>query len=200
MSDKITPKQKSVIEKLKLAIDGFINPVTTIKIELSDGGHLEAEKLEVGQAVSQITDKEPQPASDGSYTTVDGKTLIVVDGKITELKEKVDDDELVTAVMASLKLSNEKINADFEARHSAIQTRLETAEGQVKELNDLLVKMNTTLAEVMAAPVDKPDNTIAPIVEPKEPQVESYADRIQKIRDNARLINKRSKDGVVNEN
>lgn len=78
---KITDKLKVMLKNI-LSIK--MGEVETDKGRLVWDGE---EDLKEGDEVFQIVDDEPQPAADGEYVTEDGKTIVVVDGKVAEIKD-----------------------------------------------------------------------------------------------------------------
>ena len=78
-----------ITEKLKVMLKNILSikmgQVNTDKGELVWDGE---EDLKAGDEVFQIgEDNEPQPAADGEYITEDGKTIVVAEGKVAEIRD-----------------------------------------------------------------------------------------------------------------
>ena len=97
-------------------------PETEMKFVQTDKGKLEwdneDEDLKAGDAV-YITDEEGNrnPAPDGDYTTEDGKVIVVVDGKVSEIK---DPDAEVAARKEEFARTVAKFEESYEDKMRAI--------------------------------------------------------------------------------
>ena len=81
-------KNISFMSKLKDRIKSLLMQFATVK---SDKGDLvyNTESLEVGSEVyTEDENGENVPAADGEYVLEDGRTVVVAEGKVTEIKEK----------------------------------------------------------------------------------------------------------------
>ena len=77
-----------ITERLKVMLKNILSikmgEVNTDKGRLVWDGE---DDLKAGDEVFQIVDDEPKPAEDGEYITDDGKTIVVVEGKVAEIKD-----------------------------------------------------------------------------------------------------------------
>ena len=78
-----------ITERLKVMLKNILSikmgEVNTDKGRLVWDGE---EDLKAGDEVFQIgEDNEPHPAADGEYITEDGKTIVVAEGKVAEIKD-----------------------------------------------------------------------------------------------------------------
>ena len=77
-----------ITERLKVMLKNILSikmgEVDTNKGRLVWDGE---DDLKAGDEVFQIVDDEPKPAEDGEYITDDGKTIVVVEGKVAEIKD-----------------------------------------------------------------------------------------------------------------
>lgn len=77
-----------ITERLKVMLKNILSikmgEVNTDKGRLVWDGE---EDLKAGDEVFQIVDDEPKPAEDGEYITDDGKTIVVAEGKVAEIKD-----------------------------------------------------------------------------------------------------------------
>jgi ATP-dependent Clp protease protease subunit len=101
-----------------------------------DGKEFKLEK----EAGAPAVDDAASP--DGSYTMADGKTVVVVGGKVTEIKEPA-------AAKTELEVANEKI-VELEAKVAAAETAKVTTETEKAELEAEKVKATALVTELTA--------------------------------------------------
>lgn len=78
---KITERLKVMLKSILSLQMGEVN--TDKGILVWDGD----EDLKEGDEVFQMVEGEPQPAADGEYITEDGKTIVIAEGKVAEIKD-----------------------------------------------------------------------------------------------------------------
>lgn len=78
---KITERLKVMLKSILSLQMGEVN--TDKGILVWDGD----EDLKEGDEVFQMVEGEPQPAVDGEYITEDGKTIVIAEGKVAEIKD-----------------------------------------------------------------------------------------------------------------
>lgn len=143
----------------------------------------DGEELAVGTEV-YVTDEngERKPAEDGEYITEDEKTIVVVGGKVTEIKEKeteIEPTEEETTEDAPAEEINEEVTAEEEVTE---ETPAEEVSEEVveevpsEELNDLterLTALEDKVNEILAI-VEK-------LVEKAETDSNAVEERLSKI-------------------
>lgn len=126
----------TITNKLKIMLKSILS--LQMGEVATDGGVLvfDGEELKEGMEVFVIgDDNEPIAAADGDYTTEDGKTIKVVDGKVAEI---VDDDAEVADEPAET--VQEETNEDVDivdepdAEEVTPEDRIAALEGQVAGL------------------------------------------------------------------
>lgn len=115
-------------------------PIELATVTTADGKELSYETLETGQAITILEGEEQIPAPDATYIITDGSSIIVVDGMISELVEKTEEEpeipealaeafnkvaEVNTLLLAKIEASEATsiaLKAEFEAFKAAAQT------------------------------------------------------------------------------
>ena len=123
----------SRLQKIKAELARMLMKFEVIK---TDNGVLEYEgELAVDTEVF-ITDAETEertPAADGEYVLEDGRTLVVEGGKITEIKEKVEEIEPETTEETEPE-QTEEVEAEEVEPETTEETEPETVEETVVEV------------------------------------------------------------------
>jgi len=134
---KITERLKIMLKSILSIQMGEIN--TDKAVLVWDG----EEDLKAGDSVFVLVEGEPQPAEDGDYITEDGKTIVVVDGKVSEIKDpeaEVAPEEEVTETAVEAAEEEEPAPADEpEAEPEpevSIEDRVAELEGKLAEIVD----------------------------------------------------------------
>jgi hypothetical protein len=99
----------------------------------------------VGQDLFIVTEEGKSAAPDGEHETTDGKIIVVVDGKITEIKEKpeeVVEEEAVEVEASTDEVSIEEIVSTFSLALEALTQELETIKNDNKVLADKFSKFS----------------------------------------------------------
>ena len=163
----------SLMSKLKEKIKALLMQYAAVS---TDKGNLiyNTDMLEVGSEVFvEDENGENVPAADGEYMLEDGRTVVVVEGKVTEIKEKeeapaepemkpaeeqmVDETPAETPAEPAAPAENEKV--------TALEERVATLESQLADVIAKLAEIQTTPA---AAPAEEEfDNIKKPKVDPK---------------------------------
>lgn len=147
-------------EKLKETLKGLIklseNQEVEIKLSeiiLKDGMKLftPAEVIEVGVEIFKLDENGNQLVADnGEYEDADGKIIVVMDGKVAEIKEAMEDpNEVETPVEEAMEVVNTEV-----ALESNIETRLTDLEGKFSKILELLDK-SIKESEVMMSKVEE---------------------------------------------
>ena len=153
---KITEKLK-VLLKSVLSIQ--LSEVVTDKATLI----YDANTLEVGVEVFVMGDtEEPVPAEDGEYITEEGVTIVVKEGKVSEIIEKeeeVVEEKLVEepaenpveeeVIEEVTEIPTDKLEEILEVI-SALNNKVSALEGKITELEERLAKVET---EPIAEPI-----------------------------------------------
>ena len=162
----------SLMSKLKEKIKALLMQYAAVS---TDKGNLiyNTDMLEVGSEVFvEDENGENVPAADGEYMLEDGRTVVVAEGKVTEIKEKeeapaepetpaeeqmVDEMPAEPETPAETPAENEKI--------TALEERVATLEAQLADVIAKLAEIQTTPA---ASPAEEEfDNINKPKVDPK---------------------------------
>lgn len=158
----------SLMSKLKEKIKALLMQYAAVS---TDKGNLiyNTDMLEVGSEVFvEDENGENVPAADGEYILEDGRTVVVVEGKVTEIKEKEEapaepetpaEEQMVdeTPAEPEMPAENEKI--------TALEERVATLETQLADVIAKLAEIQTTPA---ASPAEEEfDNIKKPKVDPK---------------------------------
>jgi len=103
---------------------------TMVSAELIDGTLVETdtEELKVGDALFVVTEEGRTEAPDGDHETTDGKIVSVVDGVVTEIKDKVEkvvEEELTTEETESFDELLEVFTAGFNHLSSELNVMRE---------------------------------------------------------------------------
>lgn len=152
------------INKIKEALSKLI--AETFEQISSDKGILsyDAEELEVGVAVSLVTEEgEEVAAEDGDYTLEDGRILRVAEGKITEIVEpepEVEEpaaEEEAPAVeeVAAEEEEPEVENPTNEGEETETEAVVKLRE-EVNELYELVHRLEDRIAELEKKPAAEP--------------------------------------------
>lgn len=152
-----------ITEKLKIMLKSMLSiqlsEVVTDKATLI----YDANTLEVGVEVFVMGDtEEPVPAEDGEYITEEGITIVIKEGKVSDIIEKeeeVVEEELVEepaenpveeeVVEEVTEISTDKLEEILEVI-SALNNKVSALEGKITELEERLAKVET---EPIAEPI-----------------------------------------------
>ena len=161
----------SLMSKLKEKIKALLMQYAAVS---TDKGSLiyNTDMLEVGSEVFvEDENGENIPAADGEYVLEDGRTVVVAEGKVTEIKEKEEapaepetpaeeqmvDETTETPAEPAAPAENEKV--------TALEERVATLEAQLADVIAKLAEIQTTPA---ASPAEEEfDNIKKPKVDPK---------------------------------
>lgn len=163
----------SKLELIKTKLAKLLLQFATIK---TDKAVLEydGEELAVGSEVF-ITDEngERKPAEDGNYVTEDEKTIVVADGKVTEILEK--ENEVEPEEEAPADETNEEVSAEEETPAEEVSEEV-VEEVPSEESNDLTERLTALEAKVeeLIAIVEK-------LVEKSETDSNAVEERLSKI-------------------
>lgn len=169
----------SKLDLIKTKLAKLLLQFATIK---TDKAVLEydGEELAVGTEVF-ITDEngERKPAEDGNYVTEDEKTIVVADGKVTEILEKEEEVEPNDSEESNEEAPAEEVTAEEEVTE---ETPAEEVSEEVveevpsEELNDLTERLTALEAKVeeLIAIVEK-------LVEKSETDNVAVEERLSKI-------------------
>lgn len=138
-------------EKLKETLKQLIKlsetkEVKLSEIELMDGSKLfsPAESIEVGVEIYKLDENGNQLVADnGEYELADGKILVVMDGKLAEIKEPAPQESVETPIEASE--TKVELSSDFEKRLIDLESKfskiLEILDGSIKESEVMMSKI-----------------------------------------------------------
>lgn len=146
-----------ITERLKVMLKNILSikmgEVNTDKGRLVWDGE---EDLKAGDEVFQIgEDNEPQPAADGEYITEDGKTIVVTEGKVAEIKDPEaevapETEEPVEETVEAAEETPEAEPADEPeaepAEEISIEDRIAAVEGKIAEIIDGLNAIVNSIA------------------------------------------------------
>ena len=165
----------SLMSKLKEKIKALLMQYAAVS---TDKGNLiyNTDMLEVGSEVFvEDENGENVPAADGEYILEDGRTVVVAEGKVTEIKEKeeapADPEMPAEEQMADPEMPAEpetpaepEMPAENE-KVTALEERVATLESQIADVIAKLAEIQTTPA---ASPAEEEfDNIKKPKVDPK---------------------------------
>lgn len=163
----------SKLELIKTKLAKLLLQFATVK---TDKAVLEydAEELVVGTDVF-VTDEngERKPAEDGNYVTEDEKTIVVADGKVTEILEK--EEEVEPEEETPAEEPTEEVTAEEEVTEEtpAEEVAEEPTEEPKDELNERLTALEAKVEELIAI-VEK-------LVEKSEADNVAVEERLSKI-------------------
>ena len=164
----------SLMSKLKEKIKALLMQYAAVS---TDKGNLiyNTDMLEVGSEVFvEDENGENVPAADGEYMLEDGRTVVVAEGKVTEIKEKEEapaepemkpaEEQMVDEAPAEPEMPTEPAPAENE-KVTALEERVATLESQLADVIAKLAEIQTTPA---ASPAEEEfDNIKKPKVDPK---------------------------------
>lgn len=109
---------------------------------------VEGEDFVVGADVFVVTPEGVIPAPDGEHILEDGRTLVVGGGKITEVKEAVEEGETESEVEINL----EEITPEEKKQEevSALK-KMEDAEKKIEEMEKKILDMEEVISEMVKA-------------------------------------------------
>lgn len=143
-----------IAEKLKIALKRMLSlelgRVSTDKAELIFDG-----ELEVGTEVFvEDENGEAQPAADGEYVAEDGMTIVVAEGKVTEIREKEEpaEEETVEEVEADEieEPAAEPADSADEQAEERIEDRIDRLESMVNGFAEGVEKIINAIAALEA--------------------------------------------------
>lgn len=158
----------SLMSKLKEKIKALLMQYAAVS---TDKGNLiyNTDMLEVGSEVFvEDENGENVPAADGEYILEDGRTVVVAEGKVTEIKEKEEapaepetpaEEQMVDEAPAEPEMPAE------DEKVTALEERVATLEAQLADVITKLAEIQTTPA---ASPAEEEfENIKKPKVDPK---------------------------------
>lgn len=135
-----TKEIKSMFSKLENMISNLVKPkIVNLEVKLKDGVNVyvktEAAQPAVGDEV--FTDEAfTTAAPDGDHVTSDNKVIILEAGKITEIKEEMQED------------AKDKEIADLKAKIAELETAKASAESQVSNLTQAKAKHEESITAI----------------------------------------------------
>ena len=165
--------------------------VTTDKGPLSWDGE---DDLEAGYNVYIIAeDGTRTPAPDGEYVTGDNKTIVVVDGKVAEIRdpeaevapqnEEEQTEEVAEEVAAEKQAPEAEAEPDYKAMYEEAQARIAELEAQVAELmqanEDTLAAQATIEEELNASRQEVAALKATPAAKPAHEEVKAAAEAVK---------------------
>ena len=163
----------SLMSKLKEKIKALLMQYAAVS---TDKGNLiyNTDMLEVGSEVFvEDENGENVPAADGEYILEDGRTVVVAEGKVTEIKEKEEAPAEPEAKPAEERMVDETTETPAEPEMTPAEDEKVTAlEERVATLETQLADVIAKLAEIQTTPAASPaeeefDNIKKPKVDPK---------------------------------
>lgn len=151
----------SKLEKIKAELAKMLIKFESVK---TDNGVLEYEgELKEGTRVfiTDVETEERTPAADGDYVLEDGRTLVVADGTITEIKEAVEEEtetETTEEVAAEEETVEEEVTEpevveepkeEETVEPTEIEKKITKLEDKVAELAEAVKKLIDETAEKM---------------------------------------------------
>lgn len=134
------------LELIKTKLASLLLQFATIKTDKAvleyDGEELKAET----KVFVVDENGERKPAEDGNYVTEDGKTIVVADGKVTEILEKEEEVEPVEEEKPEEVEAEEEVTEETPAE----EPTEEVVEEPKDELNERLTVLETKVEELIA--------------------------------------------------
>ena len=161
------------MSKLKEKIKALLMQYAAVS---TDKGNLiyNTETLEVGAEVFvEDENGENVPAADGEYVLEDGRTVVVAEGKVTEIKEKEEAPAEPETKPAEEQMVDETTETPAEPEMTPAENEKVTAlEERVATLEAQLADVIAKLAEIQTTPAASPaeeefENIKKPKVDPK---------------------------------
>ncbi|TZF84517.1 Clp protease ClpP [Pedobacter sp. BS3] len=135
MSKTLIQNAKSLLKDIKAFVSGSVKALDvtlesgeTLTIETGD-----SEEPEVGDAVMLDGDTAP----DGEYTLSDGRTIVVADGVISEIKPAEEDDDDPEETIENLQAENTRLQARVDEME-ANETEMTTVFNSLKKQFDTI--------------------------------------------------------------
>ena len=162
----------SLMSKLKEKIKALLMQYAAVS---TDKGNLiyNTDMLEVGSEVFvEDENGENVPAADGEYMLEDGRTVVVAEGKVTEIKEKEEAPAEPETKPAEEQMVDETTETPAEPAAAAEDEKVAALEERVATLEAQLADVIAKLAEIQTTPAASPaeeefDNIKKPKVDPK---------------------------------
>ena len=163
----------SLMSKLKEKIKALLMQYAAVS---TDKGNLiyNTDMLEVGSEVFvEDENGENVPATDGDYVLEDGRTVVVIEGKVTEIKEKEEAPAEPAAPAEPEQMADEMpAEPEIPAETPAENEKVTALEERVANLETQLADVIAKLAEIQTTPAASPaeeefDNIKKPKVDPK---------------------------------
>ena len=161
----------SMQQKQTLSMEKFA------KIDTVDGVLIytksESEMMSVGEEVFTMNGETEEVVADGEYMLSTGMTMVVVEGKIFEIKEKVEEEEM--AEVAPIEVATEPVQVDIEAIRTEfnaalidLATRLSAVEATLAEEKDKNAEMNDKVEKMSKFQSESPKKTVNSMPAKKE--------------------------------
>lgn len=131
------------LEQIKMKLAKMLLQMATIK---TDKAILEydGEEMAVDVAVYVVDENgERTVAEDGEYVTEEGKTIVVADGKVAEIKEKEEEEEKPT--------EEEEVTEEVEADEEVTEEEKPTEEtvDEIAKIKEDIAKINDILNSIL---------------------------------------------------
>jgi len=136
------------INKIKILL-GMIPDVKFEVVKLNDGSEAEIDKLEVG-GVLHINGES---AADGEYVLEDGRTIVVAEGVISEVRDAEAKDNASEEVEAAEEVSPAEDTEEpeeapeAEAEGPSVEDRVAAIESTIDDLYKLISELQTKVVE-----------------------------------------------------
>ena len=160
-------KNISFMSKLKDRIKSLLMQFATVKTDKGDLVY-NTESLEVGSEVyTEDESGENVPAADGEYILEDGRTIVVVESKVTEIKEKeeapAEPEQMAEPEIPAEPAPEAPATPAEDEKVTALEERVAALESQLADVIAKLAEIQTTPA---AAPIEDEFN-VTPKTDPK---------------------------------
>lgn len=147
----IKSKEMKIVEKFLKTVVKFAQISTDKGVLLTNEG----EDLAVGVEVFVEDGEEYKKADDGEYKLDDERIIVVVDGKVSEIKEVEKEDEKEEEPIVITAAEEEEIEPKVEER-DVVKEEIDDLKAEIETLKNEIAEIKNTLSNIVSKPAVEP--------------------------------------------
>lgn len=169
-----------IIQKMKIFLQNEIPAVQMTDVKTKDGMILSFEgELAPGIEIFQVDETGKNPASDGEYILEDGQTIVVEDGKVTEIK--MPEDPIEEPETEDVLPVAEMVEEPIVEKPKEEDDRIKKIEDEIAQIKNILSELVNEMGKTELKEEIKQDLKLSKIKIKSEEKIEMNTNGVQNI-------------------